>query len=374
MVSVNRTTTVAVLIQLFLLLVFALEAGSYRFSGITSRATARTLTASHFPVLHSVINGAEQLATIDLDGQKIQQSGISRTFFIETHGCQMNLADSDIARAVLLSCGFVPSNSLEEAELVLINTCAIRENAESKVWQRIKYFESIRKKHRKDQNSSKIRAIDSSSVPNDTAKTKTPGVGTRPSTGSGSDVNAKFRSGKRLANQYYPIIGVLGCMAERLKQEMLKDQAVDFIAGPDAYRELPSLLLKIGESLPSNETLTDESAALAVASMSKGSSFISSVNELSADTAVEEAMSRSDAEDNRAVANLHLSFSGGDSSLDLSVGETYSDITPVREDILSQDGTKELRTHAFVTITRGCDNHCAFCVVRSSSILLNFRF
>lgn len=102
----------------------------------------------------------------------------------------MNLADSDIVRSVLLSEGYVICEELEEADLILTNTCAIRENAEAKIWQRLKYFASLRKK-------------------------------------------AKIENTKPSG---YPIIGVLGCMAERLKTKLLEEEEVDFVAGPDAYR------------------------------------------------------------------------------------------------------------------------------------------
>lgn len=122
-----------------------------------------------------------------------------KTFFIETHGCQMNLADSDIVRAVLLSAGYRGTDSLEGADLILTNTCAIRDNAEAKVYHRLKYFASLRKKHKK-------------------AGTKAAG---------------------------YPLVGLLGCMAERLKGRLLEDTSlgISFIAGPDSYRDLPDLLL-----------------------------------------------------------------------------------------------------------------------------------
>eukprot|EP01041_Mallomonas_annulata_P006945 gene6945-14100_t len=171
-----------------------------------------------------------------------------KKFFIETHGCQMNLADSDIVRSVLLTAGYELCEVLEDADLILTNTCAIRENAEAKVWQRLKYFQSLRKK-------------------------------------------AKLNGTKPVG---YPIVGVLGCMAERLKEKLLEETGVDFIAGPDAYRTIPSLLKAV---------TTDQKAA----------------------------------------------------NVQLSLDETYADIPPVR--------LAEGNTHAFVTITRGCDNHCAFCVV-----------
>jgi tRNA-2-methylthio-N6-dimethylallyladenosine synthase len=171
-----------------------------------------------------------------------------KKFFIETHGCTSNLADSDVVRAVLLKAGYETTEVLENADLILTNTCSIRENAESKMFQRLKYFGSLRKKARKE--------------------------GSKPAG--------------------YPLIGVLGCMAERLKETLLDEYDVSFICGPDGYRTLPDLLL----------------AASA---------------------------------DQRA-ANVQLSLE-----------ETYADISPVR--------LVEGNVHAFVAISRGCNQHCAFCVV-----------
>ena len=179
---------------------------------------------------------------IDADAAEVKK------FYIETHGCQMNLADSDIVNSVLQGAGYEACEVLEDADLILTNTCAIRENAEHKIWQRLKYFSSLRKKAQKE----------------------------------------------KLKPKGYPLVGVLGCMAERLKSKLLDEEGVDFIAGPDAYRELPALLTAAS---------TDQKAA----------------------------------------------------NVQLSIEETYSDIQPVK----LADGN----THAFVTITRGCDNHCAFCIV-----------
>jgi MiaB/RimO family radical SAM methylthiotransferase len=171
-----------------------------------------------------------------------------KKFFIETHGCQMNLADSDIVRSILLTEGYELSDDLEAADLILTNTCAIRENAEDKIWQRLKYFQSIRKK--------------------------------------------AYLAGSKPKG--YPLIGVLGCMAERLKSKLIDEEGVDFVAGPDSYRSLPVLI---------KSSNTDQTAAQEM----------------------------------------------------LALDETYADIAPVR--------LAEGNTHAFVTITRGCDNHCAFCIV-----------
>lgn len=164
-----------------------------------------------------------------------------KKFFIETYGCQMNVSDSEIVTSLLQKEGYVGASSPEEADVVLINTCAIRENAEDRVRTRIRDFKSA-KKHK-------------------------PGM----------------------------IIGVLGCMAERLKTKLLEEESlVNLVVGPDAYRSLPGL-----------------------------------INELD--------------EGGKAVNVL------------LSKEETYSDINPVR---LSGNGIT-----AFISIMRGCDNMCSFCVV-----------
>ena len=123
-----------------------------------------------------------------------KSTGGLKRFYIETHGCTSNLADSDVVRAVLLKAGYESTVELEDAHLILTNTCSIRENAESKMFQRLKYFASLRKKSKKE------------------------------STSRSSDAGR------------YPMIGVLGCMAERLKESLLENYEVDFICGPDEYR------------------------------------------------------------------------------------------------------------------------------------------
>lgn len=176
------------------------------------------------------------------------ESGKSRElkFYIETYGCQMNLSDSEIVRSILLEAGHKTCTELDEADIVLTNTCAVRDNAESKVWQRLKYFQSIRVKNRV--------------------------------------------KGKRLT----PIVGVLGCMAERLKDKLLLEDCVDFVCGPDAYRDMPALVDNLVTA-------------------------------------------------GQKQANTLLSFD-----------ETYADISPVREVNTAS---------AFVSIMRGCNNMCSFCIV-----------
>lgn len=165
----------------------------------------------------------------------------TRRFYIESYGCQMNFSDSEIVASILQGEGFGATRNFEEADLILLNTCSIREKAEQTVRKRLTEFRKLKK--------------------------------TRPST----------------------LIGVLGCMAERLKARFLEEEKlVDIVVGPDAYRSLPGLISEAGEG-------------------QKG------VNVL------------------------------------LSREETYADIAPVR---LNSNGIT-----AFVSIMRGCNNMCSFCVV-----------
>ena len=170
-----------------------------------------------------------------------QKEGNAKKLFIESYGCQMNFSDSEIVASILSEQGYNTTQQLEEADLVLVNTCSIRDKAEQTVRKRLKYYDTI-----KDKNP-----------------------------------NMK--------------VGVLGCMAERLKKKFLEEEKiVDLVVGPDAYKDLPNLL--------------------------------------------------ADVEEGREAINVILSKE-----------ETYGDISPVR---LNSNGVT-----AFVSITRGCDNMCTFCVV-----------
>lgn len=173
----------------------------------------------------------------------IQESSIKNTkkMFLESYGCQMNFSDSEIVASILSNEGYNTTSQLEEADLVLLNTCSIREKAEQTVRKRLSQFNAI--------------------------KRKKPDL----------------------------VIGVLGCMAERLKTKFLEEEhLVDLVVGPDAYRDLPNLL--------------------------------------------------KNTDDGRNAINVLLSKE-----------ETYADISPIR---LGGNGVT-----AFVSITRGCDNMCTFCVV-----------
>lgn len=167
--------------------------------------------------------------------------GGKKKLYIESYGCQMNFADSEIVASVMLENGFSSTKELSEADLILVNTCAIRDNAEQRIRKRLSQFNAVKKK--------------------------------KPGT----------------------IVGVMGCMAERLKTKLLEEEkVVDIVVGPDAYRDLPKLV----------ET----------------------------------------AESGQKAVNVYLSRE-----------ETYADISPIR---LDSNGVT-----AFISIMRGCDNMCSFCVV-----------
>lgn len=243
-------------------------------------------------VLHST---TERVSSVSLP----EDFDSDRSVYIETHGCQMNLADSDIVRSILSSMNFTLSPALDQlastpteidqtpsaiskpVDLILINTCAIRENAEERIKQRIKYFLSLRKQFPR----------------------KLTRFSTKP--------HAKAKKSLHL-----PVIGVLGCMAERLQTELLQEMKIDFVAGPDQYRDLVHLIPAELQSLkrPQNRE---------------------SVDVLNGNDA-QEVIEQGHEELNRAAAKGR---------------ETYEDIQPLRVD--------EGQIHAFVTIMRGKGRFCA---------------
>ena len=172
---------------------------------------------------------------------KDNNSGKQRKLYIESYGCQMNFSDSEIVASILAQNGFDTTSDINAADVVFLNTCSIRDKAEQTVRNRLNHINGL-KKHRPDL-----------------------------------------------------LVGVLGCMAERLKSKLLEEEKiVDLVAGPDAYRDLPKLIEKV--------------------------------------------------DDGSKAVNTFLSRE-----------ETYADITPVR---LNSNGVT-----AFISIMRGCDNMCSFCVV-----------
>ena len=113
------------------------------------------------------------------------------TLYIETYGCQMNVADSEVVASVMATVGYEMTEDLDKADAVLLNTCSIRDNAEQKIISRLAYLASLRRK--------------------------------------------RAKSRPRL------IIGVIGCMAERVKEDLIANHGVDLVAGPDSYLDLPAL-------------------------------------------------------------------------------------------------------------------------------------
>jgi tRNA-2-methylthio-N6-dimethylallyladenosine synthase len=188
-------------------------------------------------VENKVIDESRQGEAIEMVNSNLE----GKKLYLESYGCQMNFSDSEVVASILTKEGFSTTRNIEEADVILLNTCSIRENAEQRVRNRLTEFKKKKEDH--------------------------PEL----------------------------VVGILGCMAERLKKTLLEEEKlVDLVAGPDAYRDLPNLIVEVGTG-------------------------------------------------QKAVNVL------------LSRDETYADISPVR---LDQGGIS-----AFVTITRGCDNMCSFCVV-----------
>ncbi|WP_323788297.1 tRNA (N6-isopentenyl adenosine(37)-C2)-methylthiotransferase MiaB [Psychroserpens sp.] len=187
--------------------------------------------------MEKTIDENKQGESLILESKK----GNNRKLFIESYGCAMNFSDSEIVASILSEQGFNTTQNLEDADLVLVNTCSIRDKAEQTVRKRLEKYNAVKR------------------------------------------INPKMK------------VGVLGCMAERLKTKFLEEEKiVDLVVGPDAYKDLPNLLAEVDEG--------------------------------------------------RDAINVILSKE-----------ETYGDISPVR---LNSNGVT-----AFVSITRGCDNMCTFCVV-----------
>ncbi|XP_021102486.1 CDK5 regulatory subunit-associated protein 1 isoform X1 [Heterocephalus glaber] len=171
--------------------------------------------------------------------------GRQRKVYLETYGCQMNVNDTEIAWSILQKSGYLRTRNLQEADVILLVTCSIREKPEQTIWNRLHQLKTLKT--------------------------------------------------KRLRSRVPLRIGILGCMAERLKEEILsREKMVDLLAGPDAYRDLPRLLAVV--------------------------------------------------ESGQQAANVLL-----------SLDETYADVMPVQ--------TSPSATSAFVSIMRGCDNMCSYCIV-----------
>ena len=184
-----------------------------------------------------------------------------KKLYIETYGCQMNVADSEVVASVMQMAGYETCETVEEADAVFLNTCSVRENAENKIYHRLEELNFLRKK--------------------------------RHSTNTQQYPPLRGEDRRGLSNTL--IIGVLGCMAERVKDELIQAHGVDLVAGPDAYLSLPDLVAQCEMGL--------------------------------------KAM-----------------------NIELSLTETYRDIVPQRMAVGRKVG-------GFVSIMRGCNNFCHYCIV-----------
>jgi tRNA-2-methylthio-N6-dimethylallyladenosine synthase len=146
----------------------------------------------------------------EIDSKSLVNNNQSKKLFIETYGCQMNVADSEVVVSIMQMDGFEPVEDIKAADLILVNTCSVRDNAEQRVLSRLQYFQSLKKKNK------------------------------------------------------HLIVGVLGCMAERVKEELIREHHADLVVGPDSYLDLPHLIgmVEKGEKainveLSSTETYKD---------------------------------------------------------------------------------------------------------------------
>lgn len=175
----------------------------------------------------------------EVDLKSADQAG-ERKLFIETYGCQMNVADSEVVASIMKMDGYHLTENIEEADAIFVNTCSVRDNAEQKIYGRLQYFQSLRKKKRS------------------------------------------------------LVVGVLGCMAERVKEELIREHHADLVVGPDAYLDLPNL----------------------VGAVERGEKAI---------------------------------------NVELSTQETYKDVIPLK--------LPGVHISGFVSIMRGCNNFCTYCIV-----------
>ena len=180
------------------------------------------------------------MKNIDSAESPLATGGAEKKLFIETYGCQMNVADSEVVASIMQMAGYALCDKIEEADAIFVNTCSIRDNAEQKVLSRLAYFQSLRKHH------------------------------------------------KPL------VIGVLGCMAERVREQLVAENGVDLVAGPDSYLDLPNL----------------------VGAAERGEKAV---------------------------------------NVELSTTETYREVIPSRIGLN--------RISGFISIMRGCNNFCSYCIV-----------
>jgi len=292
------------------------------------------LTLNHF-ISQSHTKDSSSAAVLSSTTQ--QNSG---SVFIETYGCQMNMSDTEVINSVLQNAGFSPAFSAETADVVLLNTCAIRDNAESKIWQRLGYFKNMKLERK---NTAKRKAVAAGAK----------GVGTTNTIGSFANNNSRstntaYNTTATTSPMAGPVVGVLGCMAERLKIKLLEsDRLVDLVAGPDAYRDLPRLINIVdggvsSEKARKNRKIIDASKLR-----------ISSANTTPSAAAATEALTESHVKEEDDGSKEDFTYNAA-INVQLSIDETYADVIPVRP-----AGDRSV----FLSIMRGCNNMCSFCVV-----------
>ena len=183
---------------------------------------------------------SDRMKNMDSAANPVATGGAEKKLFIETYGCQMNVADSEVVASIMQMAGYTLCDKIEEADAIFVNTCSIRDNAEQKVLSRLAYFQSLRKHHK------------------------------------------------------LLVIGVLGCMAERVREQLVAENGVDLVAGPDSYLDLPNL----------------------VGAAERGEKAV---------------------------------------NVELSTTETYREVIPSRIGLN--------RISGFISIMRGCNNFCSYCIV-----------
>lgn len=185
-------------------------------------------------------NKTDRMKNMEATETPVGQPVAEKKLFIETYGCQMNVADSEVVASIMQMAGYTLCDNIEDADAIFVNTCSIRDNAEQKVLSRLAYFQSLRKHHK------------------------------------------------------HLVVGVLGCMAERVREQLIAENGVDLVAGPDSYLDLPNL---VGA-----------------------------------------------AEHGEKAVNVELSTT-----------ETYREVIPSRIGLN--------RISGFISIMRGCNNFCSYCIV-----------
>ena len=208
------------------------------------------------------------LCTLALHFELIKEM---KKLYIETYGCQMNVADSEVVASIMQMAGYEPTDNEAEADAIFLNTCSVRENAENKIYHRLDQLYAQR-------------------IQNSKAKNKNSNV----AEGNGGGEGNQHSTHSEVHGEPLPYLGVLGCMAERVKDDLIKNHHADLVCGPDAYLSLPDMIAQVENGVPAMDVV-------------------------------------------------------------LSKTETYRNIIPTR--------IGGNRVSGFVSIMRGCNNFCHYCIV-----------